>query len=96
LLKCVLCRMESATKELCTLLSTLQWGVALKVTDYLGDCRYSVVYSPYIIIWCGFEVFIWSVAWPWQHRSCFFDADGLDNSRIDEQITSSTDKQIKL
>jgi hypothetical protein len=24
LLKCVLCRMESATKELCTLLSTLQ------------------------------------------------------------------------
>jgi hypothetical protein len=35
-----------------------------------------MVYSPYIIIcWFGFEVFIRSVAWSWQHRSCFFDAD---------------------
>lgn len=31
--------MECAVKELCTLLANLEGGVALKVTDYLGDCR---------------------------------------------------------
>jgi hypothetical protein len=57
-------RMDSAAKELHTLLANLEGGVALKVTDYLGDCRYCTVYSPYIIIcWFGFEVFIRSVAW---------------------------------
>ncbi|KAM0852551.1 hypothetical protein ACQ4PT_051689 [Festuca glaucescens] len=32
-------RMESAVKELRTLLANLEGGVALKATDYLGDCR---------------------------------------------------------
>ncbi|XP_071683241.1 uncharacterized protein [Lolium perenne] len=32
-------RMESAVKELRTLLANLEGGVVLKATDYLGDCR---------------------------------------------------------
>jgi hypothetical protein len=49
-------RMESAVKELRTLLANLEGGVALKATDYLGDCRYCMVYKSYIIIcWCGFR-----------------------------------------
>ena len=52
--------MECAVKELCTVLASLERGVVLKVTDYLGDCMYCMVYSPYIIIcwWffrCSFD-----------------------------------------